>query len=139
MESHAPASSFRRVRRESRGDMVAHMESRVEHAMAVPEVRTLVRPSLIAVWWSPMHKGVDSMRLSVRMAVQAADAWWRMAADSVGRTIPIPAFLTGRERRVRRVGGITVGVVPPRRLGRKTVRRASSMGSNWVEIASTTR
>ena len=104
MESHAPASSFRRVRRESRGDMEEHMESRVEHAMAVPEVRTLVRPSLIAVWWSPMHRGVDSMRLSVRMAVQVADAWWRMSADSVGLTIPMPAFLTGRERRVRRVG-----------------------------------
>ena len=58
MDSHAPASSFRRVRRESRWGMVAHMESRMEHAMAVPEVRTLVRPSLIAVWWSPMHKGV---------------------------------------------------------------------------------
>ena len=76
MESQAPASSFRRVRRESRGDMVAHMESRVEHAMAVPEVRTLVRPSLIAVWWSPMHKGVDSMRLSVRMAVQTVEVEW---------------------------------------------------------------
>ena len=114
------------------------MESRVEHGMAVPEVQTLVCAFLIDVWWSPMHNGVDSMRLSVRMAVQAADAWWRMLADSVGLTIPIPAFLTGRERRVRRVGGITVGVVPPRRLGRKTVRRASSMGSNWVEIPSTT-
>ena len=45
------------------------------------------------------------MRLSVRMAVQVADAWWRMSADSVGLTIPMPAFLTGRERRVRRLGG----------------------------------
>ena len=38
--------------------MDEQMVFRLEHAMAVPEVRTLVCPSL-------MHRGVDSMRLSV--------------------------------------------------------------------------
>ena len=81
-----------------KGGMDEQMVFRLEHAMAVPEVRTLVCPSL-------MHRGVDSMRLSVRIAVQVADAWWWMFIDSVGLTIPMSAFLTGRERRVRRVEG----------------------------------
>ena len=57
MDIHAPASSFRLVWWVSMGDMEEQMVLRVEHAMAVPEVHTLVRPSLIDVWWSPMHRG----------------------------------------------------------------------------------
>ena len=64
---------------------------------------------------------------------------WLLLADSVGLGIPTPAALTGRERRVRRSGGIVVGVVPPNRAGKKAVRMAVSIGAKWSALLDTTR
>ena len=45
-----------------------------------------------------MESGVDSMRLSVRTEVQVEEARWRSSAEVVGRGMPMPDDLTGRER-----------------------------------------
>ena len=52
---------------------------------------------------------------------------------------PYASLLDGEGEKGAEGGGMTVGVVPPRRLGRKIVRSSSSMGSNRVEMLSTTR
>ena len=53
---------------------------------------------------------------------------WFSSADSVGLGTMTPADLTGRERKARRLGGMVVGVVPPRRAGRKAVQISVSSG-----------
>ena len=64
-----------------------------------------------------MERGVEAMRLSVRMEVHWEDVSCRLSADVVGKGRPRPEDLTGRERRVRSSGGIVEGVDPPRREG----------------------
>ena len=78
------------------------------------------------------------MRLSVRTEVQVEEARWRSSAEVVGRGMPMPDDLTGRERRDRSSGGIVVGVVPPKRERRNRVQRAASTGAKWGAIPSTT-
>ena len=82
---------------------------RVESAVAMPVVRVLARPALIAARWSPMHNGVAAMRLSVRTVVQVADAVWRSSAVVVGEGTPIPAYITGRDGSMWSLGGGVCG------------------------------
>ena len=86
-----------------------------------------------------MERGMESMRLLVRMEVHWEDVSCRLSADVVGKGIPRPADFTGRERRVRSSGGIVEGVDPPRSEGRKFFRIASSTGANCSDMLSTTR
>ena len=52
------------------------------------------------------------MRLSARTEMQVEEARWRSSAEVVGRGMPMPDDLTGRERRDPNSGEMVVGVAP---------------------------
>ena len=61
-------------------------------------------PLHIAAWWSPMTMDVPASRDFVKTKVHTLEVVWLLSADLVRLGMPMPATLTGRERRVRRLG-----------------------------------
>ena len=66
-------------------------------------------------------------RILVRTVVQTSDVVWLLSVDLVGTGTPMLVNLTGRERRLWRLGGMVAGAVSPRRASRKTVQMAISI------------
>ena len=74
---------------------------------------------------------------SVRIAVHTAEVVWLVSVEVVGLIIPTPDVFTWRESRVRSLGKIMVGAVPPRNAGRQLVRMAVSIGTKCLATSDT--
>ena len=115
------------------------MVERARSALAMPAVRALARPALIAERWSRILRGAASMRLRVSTRLHSDNVSCRLLADSGPIVRPIPACFTGRERRERRDRGMVDEVSPSRRAGRKLLQIAASTGAKSSAMPSTTR